>query len=290
MADGRVILAHLYFVAFSALLPGLIFQHWIAYAIGGALAITWWIVSAIIGTQLLLKTLPLETLNVAKYLEIGKLVNMRRCGPGIGPPHMWLLNDMSPMILAIGLTRRNSHLIFTKGFFDQLDDKSQIGLTIRQIEAIRRGNTSANTGLAVLLYAILLPGRLASKLAGAGPGEPNLWAMILNLIPAFFVGMPCSLLGADKNAVHRVDTQTLPKLDNPDYLPYGLMKLQEIILASSFNVDLALVGCCIINPHSRDPYQAIIKVHPPTPRRIDRLRIRADAERKKFERKKPVVE
>jgi len=286
MANGRIITAHLYFIAFCAVVPGLIFQHWLAYSIGGAIAVLWWIFASIFGTSLLLKTLPIEPLNVAQYHEMGKLVATRRAAPGLGPPEMWIIQDISPMILAVGLYRRNSHLIFTKGFFDGLDDKTQIGLTIRMIESIRQGSTAANSALGTLLWIILLPGRLASRLIGTRPGEPNFISTILNLLPVFFIGLPVSAIGTDKKRFHRIDTETLPKLDNPDYLPYGLMKLQDILLASSFNVDLALVGCCIIDPHTRDAYQSLLKVHPPTPKRIDRLRVRADSSRKSFDKKK----
>jgi hypothetical protein len=226
--------------------------------------------------------MPVEPLNVARYTDIAKVVQNRPSGPGLPPPDMWLIRNTSPMVMSIGMTRRGSNILFSHGFFNALDDKSQIGLTIREIEAIREGRTASRTALAALLYVVLVPGRIAGTLAGYKPGEANVPATILDLFPAFFLGYPIGLIGSDKRMVHIVDANTLTKLDNPDYLPYGLMKLQDAILAAPFDCDLSLSGCCIINPGVRNPYQALFKLHPPTPKRIDRLRIRAKTSRLKF--------
>jgi len=282
MSDGRVITAHLFFTLITALIPGLIFNHWIAYAAGAAVAIAWWVIAAIFGDGILMKTLGAEPLNVSKYSEAAKLVKSMRIDTRNGPPSMWMIWNTSPMILSVGLSRRRSHLICTQGFFDRIEDKAQVGLIYREFEAIRQGLTSANTGLATLLWIILLPGRIGTRMSGKAPGEPNLLSTLFNLLPAFLVGYPTGLLGANRHRVYVVDYATLRKLENADYLPFGLMRLQEAVLLSPFDCDLALSGCCIMNPHNRDPYQNLFRLHPPTPKRIDRLRIRANAERRKF--------
>ncbi len=284
MSDGRVIRSYLYFVAVSAAIPGLIVGHWIAYAVGAGIAISWWITASIAGNTILLKTIGARPFNVSKYHEMAKIVTGKRISPKIGPPTMWIVRNMSPMLISIGLSKKSSHLIFTDGFFAHLDDKSQLGLVTREFESISEGLTATHTALATLLWIILLPGRLGNMIIGKNFGEQNLLATILNLMPAFFIGYPVVLMGASKMKVNIVDSDTLRKLDNPDYLPYGLMKLQESILRSPFNCDLSLSGCCIINPNSNDPYQILIRLHPTTPKRIDRLRMKANANRLKLNR------
>jgi Zn-dependent protease with chaperone function len=287
MADIRIIVAYLYFIVFLIVIPYLVTHSVIVSAVFAGLGIIYWIAAGFLGNTFLLNTLPIEPLNVAKYHEIGKLVMARRSGRGLGAPEMWLIRNTSPMIMSIGMTRRSAHILFTQGFFDNLDDKTQIGLTIREIESIREGRTASNTGLAVLLWLVLLPGRLGGRLAGAAPGENNMASTFIDLFPAFFLGLPIGILGADRKRIYVIDNNTLGKLDNPDYLPYGLMKLQDAILASPFNCDLSLSGNCIINPMVRNPYQSWFKLHPPTPKRIDRLRIRAKSDRLKFKTSTP---
>ena len=267
-----------------ALFFWLVVQSWVSIAVGGGIAILWWIIAAIFGDAILMKTTPAVPLNVAKYSDIGKLATGLRISPRIGPPSLWFINDMSPMVMCIGLKKRNANLIFTKGFLENLEDKAQLGLAHREIEEIRSGTTAANTALAALLWFILLPGRIGTVLIGKRPGEPNVVGTLLNLVPAFLMGYACALVGFSRTRVHATDAATLMRLENPDYLPYALMKLQEMLLRAPLDCDLSLGACCVVNPKSRDPYQGLFKLHPTTPKRIDRLRIRAKASRLRFNR------
>ena len=281
MSNGRVVTAYLLFTVVTAAVLWLIFNHWIAAAIGAGFAVLWWIIASIFGDAILLRTLRASELNVSMYPEVGKLATTSlRIGPRIGPPKLMYIATHSPMLMSIGLSRRSACLVFTKGFFDYLEDKPQIGLMKREVESIRSGATAANTGLATLLWIILAPGRIATVATGKPPGEPNTLSLILNIVPAFFLASIIGLIGFDRTAVHRVDAATLSKLENPDYLPYALMKLQEALLAAPFDVDLALGPCCVVSPNNRDTLQNLFKLHPTTPKRIDRLRIRAKAARR----------
>ncbi len=281
MLNGRVITAYVLFTILWIIIFGLPFKL-AGILIGGGIAVGWWIIAAVAGETILLSTVRVARLNVAKYSEIGRLIKKKMVGPKIGEPSLWIIHDTSPMVIAMGYNPKKSHLIFSQGFFDRLDDKSQIGLTMRAMEEIKEGITSANTGLATLLWMVLLPGRIGGWIIGKRPGEPNIISIILNAIPAFLIGWPLSLLGVDKRKIYSLDSSTILKLENPDYLPYGLMKLQEALMLGSFDVDLSYSGLCIVNPMSRDPYQMLFKIHPPTPKRIDRLRIRAKSERRKL--------
>jgi len=282
MLDGRVFSAYSLFVIVSALIPWLIYQSWWTPAIGGGIAILWWIVAAIFGDIILLKTIRISPFNVAKYPEVAKIAKHRRISAKIGYPTLWFVNDLSPMIISIGLSRARSHLIISSGFITKIEHKAQIGLIYREVESIREGLTSANTALATLLWIILLPGRIVSLFMGKRPGEPNIVSNLLNLVPAIILGYPCALIGFDRGRVYKVDSATLGQLENPDYLPYALMKLQEALLMTPFNVDLSFSSVCAVNPNSTDAFQALFKLHPPTPKRIDRLRIKAKADRRKF--------
>jgi len=283
MLNGKVFLAYLLFIVITAAIPALIFSNFILAAIiGGSIAILWWIIAWIWGDVILLKTLKPEPYNVGLYPEIATLVKNKAIGPNMRTPSLWLLGNVSPMVMSLGLSPKKSHLIISHGFFKNIEDKAQIGLVMREIESIREGATAANTGLATLFWIILLPGRLGTLIQGKPTSEPNLIEMILNMIPAFLVGYPLSLIGRNTRTAHKIDGGTLRRLENPDYLPYGLMKLSDAVLALPFEIDLALSPCCIINPNARDPYQVLFKVHPATPKRIDRLRIRAKASRKQL--------
>jgi hypothetical protein len=284
MSDGRVVSAYFLLIAIMALVFWLFVQSWVSMVIGGGIAILWWIIAGMFGDAILMKTTGAVPLNVAMYSDMGKLAKGLRISPRIGPPSMWFINDMSPMVMCVGLKKRNANLIFTKGFLENLEDKAQLGLVHREVEEIRSGMTAANTALAALLWFILLPGRIGTVLIGKKPGEPNVAATLLNLVPAFLLGWSCALVGFSKTRVHATDSATLKHLENPDYLPYALMKLQEILLRSPLDCDLSLSPCCVLNPKSRDPYQGLLKLHPTTPKRIDRLRIRAKASRLRFNR------
>jgi len=284
MLNGRVITVYLIFVIVTAAIPYAVVHDWRVAAGGALIGIICWIIGAIWGDGILLKTLRAEPLNDAKHPEIAKLVKSLSAGPGLGHPQMWQVNDLGAMVLTIGMNRKNSNIIFTTGYFTKLEDKVQTGLAIREVTSIREHLTSADTALAYLLWLILLPGRIVNTLAGKKYGEPSIPAMIVNITPALIFGWPIGLLGSNKILVNKVDASTLKNLENPDYLPYGLMKLQESILSSPFDCDLALSGCCIINPNNRDALQAMFKLHPATPKRIDRLRIRAKASRRVLNR------
>lgn len=281
MLNGRVITAYILFTILWIVIFGLPYKL-AGVIIGGGIAVGWWIIAAVAGESILLSTIRATPLNVAKYTEIGRLVKKKMVGLKIGEPSLWIIHDTAPMVIAMGNNPKKSHLIFTQGFFERLDDKSQIGLTMRAIEDIRQGITPANTGLATLLWMILLPGRIGGWIMGKRPGEPSIIFTILNALPAFLIGWPLSLLGVDKRKIYSLDSSTILKLENPDYLPYGLMKLQEALMLGSFDIDLSFSGLCIVNPMSRDPFQMLFKIHPPTPKRIDRLRIRAKDDRRKL--------
>lgn len=281
MSDIKVITAYLVYTIIVMLIFGLPLGP-VGFIIGGAIGITWWIVAATAGEKLLLSTLNAAPLNIATYTAIAILVKEKMISPKVAMPSMWIVHNIAPMVMVFGYNQKKSHIVFSQGFFDRLDDKSQTGLTLRALEDIREGQVIGNTGIAVLLWWLLIPGRIGNWITGKQPGDPNIIATILNLIPAFLFAWPFSLFGIDKARVYSLDSSTLRRLENPDYLPYGLMQIQEAILLGSFDIDLSLSGVCIINPSSRDPYQNLFKMHPPTPKRIDRLRVRANADRKKF--------
>jgi heat shock protein HtpX len=281
MSDGKVITAYLLYTTVMSLIFGLPLGL-TGYVVGAFIAIIWWIVAAWAGEKILLATLGAAPLNTSNHPEIAKLITSKMIGAKIGPPTLWIVHNIAPMVITIGYNPANANLIFSQGFFERLDDKSQVGLTIRALEDIRDGSVVGNTGIATLLWWVLIPGRIGAWITGKQPGDPNILSTVLNLIPAFLFGWPLSFFGIDKRKIYTLDAGAMRRLDNPDYLPYGLMKLQEAILLGSYDVDLSMSGLCIVNPSSRDPYQNLFKMHPPTPKRIDRLRVRANADRKKF--------
>jgi Zn-dependent protease with chaperone function len=271
MSNGKVITAYLLFTIITALIPGLLFNHWLGYTLGAALVIIWWGLATVIGDNLLLRTIKAEPLNVVRYGEIGKIVTTYRMGPNMGVPSLWMVNNLSPMIMSIGLNPKSSHVILTRGLLDKLDDKVQRAMMVRELESIRAGRTACNTGAATLLWFILIPGRIGGLITGKEPGDPNVVTTILDIIPAFVAAFFVAMT-ADRASVFSLDRAAQKNLDNPDYLPYALIKFQESALALSFNLDLALSPCCAINPTSRDPFVGLFKNKPPTPKRIDRLR------------------
>jgi Zn-dependent protease with chaperone function len=271
MSNAKVIQAYVLFALLTALIPGLLFQHWLAYSIGAAIVVSWWAIASVIGDKLLLNSLKAEPLNVVNYGEIAKIVTSRHLGPNIGPPSLWVVHNLSPMILSIGLNPRASHIVLTKGLLEKHDDKVQLAMVVRELESIKSGRTSQNTGLATLLWFILLPGRLCNLMTGHDPGEPNALCSIVNLIPAF-IGAFFVFIATDKTAVYSIDKAALKQLENPDYLPYALMKLQDSSLAMAYNIDLAASPCCAINPNSKDTFAGLYKAFPATPKRIERLR------------------
>lgn len=271
MFNAKVILAYMLFVVLVAIVPGLISEHWIGYAAGAAVAGAWWLIASVAGDAILLKTIKAEPLNVVTYGEIAKAVTSKRLGPKTGVPSLWMVGNISPMLMSIGLNSKRSHLVFTRGFLQGMDDKVHLATIMRELEAIRSGRTAARTAAATLLWIIILPGRLANWATGKEPGEPTALSVILNLVPAFVAAF-FVVLTSDKATVYDVDRNVQKQLDNPDYLPYAFLKLQEAALALPYNVDLALTPCCIINPNSKDPFSNLFKPHPPTPKRMERLR------------------
>ena len=278
MSNGRVITSYFIYAILIALIPGLWTQHWLGFAIGAGIVIIWWVIAAVMGDRILLKSMRAEPLNVVIYSEIGKIVTAKRLGHKFGIPSLWVISDVAPMIMSVGLSPRASHLVFSKGFLDRLDDKAQLSMVVRELESIRAGRTSANTAASTLLWFIMLPGRLVNMITGRPPGEPNTLSTVVNLIPAFVAGL-FVLLTADRPAMYAVDRAAQKQLDNPDYVPYALMKLQDAALGTPFNCELALTPCCVMNPNSRDPYAALFKPHPTTPKRIERLRPRTGKRR-----------
>ena len=279
MSSGKVIGAYTLFTLFCAVILGWIFHSWIAAAIGAVIVIIWWCIASVSGVQILLWSMKISPLNVAMYGEIAKAVVNGSKDPGVGTPSLWMNNNIAPMIMSVGYSPRSSHIIFTRGFLDALDDKVHYALIAREIECIRCGLTSANTAAATLLWFVLLPGKIGQILTGREPGEPNPVSTILNLIPAV-VAMPLAHLASEKQRVYEVDRNTVKKLENADYMPYGLMQLQDKLLRLPFNCELPLTGCCAMNPISRDPYASLFRVHPTTPRRIERLRLRSGSRKR----------
>ncbi len=279
MSNGKVILSYSIFTVFNVVVLGQIFHHPIAYVTGGLIVIIWWIIAALFGNRILLWSIKAAPLNVAIYAEIAKIITSYHTGPKMGTPSLWLSTNFSPMILSIGLSPRSSHILVTRGFLDRLDDKVHLGLITRELHSIRSGLTSANTGIATLLWFILLPGKIASIAGGKEPGEPSVQSTLLNIIPAL-VAYPFALIGSERKKTYEVDREGSELLENADYMPWAFLQLSEEILKSPYNCELPLMGCCAINPNSKDPYAAFFKLHPPTPKRIDRLRARFGSRRR----------
>jgi Zn-dependent protease with chaperone function len=274
MSEGKVISVYVIFTVLSALLIAWVAHHWVGLLIGGIIPIAWWILCLFAGDEILLMSIRAQPLNVAKYSEIGLIITKFHKGTKMGMPSLWILSTISPMSMSVGISIKKSHIILTRGFLERLDDKVHLALVTRELQSIKSGLTANNTGVATLLWLILSPGKLGQFMSGREPGEPNVYSVILNTLPVF-AGWLVAFIGAAKKKAYEVDREASDMMDNYDYVPYALMKLQEGILGSPFNCELPLTGCCTINPGSRDPYASLFRAHPPTPKRIDRLRMRS---------------
>lgn len=274
MSDVKVILAYIAAIILWALVPFMMLHTVASAVVGGGLVVIWWIIAALYGDKILLWSIRAEPLNISKYNEIVEQVMSRRPGPSVGTPSFWMLPDLAPMTMSLGLGPQKYHMIFTRGALDRIDDKALIGLIVRELQAMRSGLTSANTGAATLLWFILLPGRIVGQLLGLNSGEPHIIRTIANIFSAPIGGLFGRLFFNQKRRIYSIDNSAFVTLEKPEYLPYALKEMSEKLQATPFNCELALSTCCIINQNSRDPWANLYKLLPSTPKRIKRLLLR----------------
>lgn len=193
-------------------------------------------------------------------------------------PRVYVIQNDSPNAFATGRNAKHAAVAATTGMLRILDDRELRAVFGHEIGHIKNHDILVNAIVGTVATAIMfiaMMGRWAMFFGGfgrdRGGGMAGIFVMIAMLILAPLAATVIRLavsrqreFGADNTGAHIVH--------DPMALASALQKLQDTSRVQPMQVSPAISHLFIVNPLGKVDFGSLFASHPPTEKRIERLR------------------
>jgi heat shock protein HtpX len=197
---------------------------------------------------------------------------------GMPKPRVYVIQNDSPNAFATGRNAKHAAVAATTGILRILDDRELRAVFGHEIGHIKNHDILVNAIVGTVATAIMfvaMMGRWAMFFGGfgrdRGGGMAGIFVMIAMLILAPLAATVIRLAvsrqreyGADNTGAHIVH--------DPMALASALQKLQDTSRVLPMQVSPAISHLFIVNPLGKVDFGSLFASHPPTEKRIERLR------------------
>ncbi len=190
-------------------------------------------------------------------------------------PRLYLTPSEQPNAFATGRNPKNSAIAVTRGLLRNLSEDEVEGVIAHELAHIRNRDTLISTFAAVMAGAMTAVARIGTYgmlfggARGRGGGNPIALILAIVLAPIAALLIRSAVSRSREFAADRAGASIA---GSPAGLSSALAKLHRLSRRTPMQVNEAAGHMFIVNPLSGRGMGALFASHPPTDRRIERLR------------------
>ena len=264
----------------------------LGYALGGSAGVKFALIFSFIinmttyffADKIVLRAYRAQQLDEEKYPNIYRMVRELADQARIPMPQLWYLPTHMPNAFATGRNPSHAHVAVTEGILELLNEKELRGVLAHEISHVKNRDILISSIAAVIASAI---GHLAYMMRWAtifSSSEDNRKGSILGVVLiSIFMPFAAALiqLAISRSREYLADESGAEYSEDPLALASALEKLEYGVkhnhLDTSNPSHTSTAGLFIMHPFSaRGVVSSIFSTHPPTEKRVARLRAMAD--------------
>ncbi len=209
----------------------------------------------------------------SSHPELHKMVAKISRKAGIPKPPIYVIPESGPNAFATGRNPEHSAVAFTQGILDLLDKKELEGVAAHEIAHIKNRDTLVSTVAAVIAGAIGSIAFIAqwTSIFGGGDDDNNIIGLLVAAIVAP-IAATIIQLAVSRTREYQADKTSSQYTGEPEHLASALLKLEKGNRVHPIKADNATAPLFISNPLGRSNFSTLFSTHPPTEKRVEKLR------------------
>lgn len=213
----------------------------------------------------------------SEYPILHNIVNKLTIAAGLPKPKVAIINSRTPNAFATGRNPKNSVVAVTKGLLETLNENELEGVISHELAHIKNKDILIHSVVATIAGAIsylALIGRYSIFFGDERNRNASIIAFILSLlapIAALLIQMAIS-----RSREYEADRQGALISRKPLSLASALEKIERSVKSGAMlNINPSTSPLWIVNPFRGDALLELFSTHPPTWKRIERLKAMA---------------
>ena len=193
---------------------------------------------------------------------------------GLPMPKVYVINEDQPNAFATGRDPAHAAVAATTGLLRRLNSDEIAGVMAHELAHIKNRDTLIMTIAATIAGAVSMLANFGMFFGGRGRGAGGIIAMLAMMILAPMAAMVVQM-AISRGREFEADRVGAEICGQPMALAGALNKIQSFAQQISYQpaeANPATAHMFIINPLTLSSFRALFSTHPPTDRRIERLR------------------
>lgn len=258
---------------------GMIFGSPELFALGAlALAAIFNVVSFLASDRAVLSMTKAKVVGEVEQPTLHRVVSSLALGAGLPKPKVAVVDSPVPNAFATGRGPSNSVVAVTTGLMRAINEDELEGVLGHEISHIKHRDVLVATVAATIAGAIsylALIGRLGAYSGDSRNSNASMVALILSFLAPLAAFMVQTAISRGRE--YQADSEGATLSKKPLSLASALEKIERVARSGAqIKANPSTSPLWIVNPFRADEVVALFSTHPPTSKRVERLREMAD--------------
>ncbi|MDH5807348.1 MAG: zinc metalloprotease HtpX [Candidatus Methanomethylicaceae archaeon] len=218
-----------------------------------------------------------KIVNESEYPILHRIVSKLAISAGLPKPKVAIINSRIPNAFATGRNPKNSVVAVTKGLLEILNEDELEGVISHELSHIKNRDVLIQSIVATIAGAIsylALIGRYSIFFSDSRNRNTGILAFLLSLLAPFAALLV--QMAISRSREYEADKSGAMISKKPLSLASALEKIERFVKSGAMlNINPSTSPLWIVNPFRGDSLLELFSTHPPTWKRIERLKAMA---------------
>lgn len=218
-----------------------------------------------------------KIVNESEYPILHRIVSKLAISAGLPKPKVAIINSRIPNAFATGRNPKNSVVAVTKGLLEILNEDELEGVISHELSHIKNRDVLIQSIVATIAGAIsylALIGRYSIFFSDSKNRNTGILAFLLSLLAPFAALLV--QMAISRSREYEADKSGAMISKKPLSLASALEKIERFVKSGAMlNINPSTSPLWIVNPFRGDSLLELFSTHPPTWKRIERLKAMA---------------
>ncbi|MEM0101311.1 MAG: zinc metalloprotease HtpX [Candidatus Methanomethyliaceae archaeon] len=218
-----------------------------------------------------------KIVNESEYPILHRIVSKLAISAGLPKPKVAIINSRIPNAFATGRNPKNSVVAVTKGLLEILNEDELEGVISHELSHIKNRDVLIQSIVATIAGAIsylALIGRYSIFFSDSKNRNTGILAFLLSLLAPFAALL--IQMAISRSREYEADKSGAMISKKPLSLASALEKIERFVKSGAMlNINPSTSPLWIVNPFRGDSLLELFSTHPPTWKRIERLKAMA---------------